>query len=171
MPSPLRCTVLLLVPLLLATAASHAQEEAQTQELREPRLIWADMIKLWEHVEGIERAGEYTIETMVEIEGATDGLGKLGYELQLSINDHPVPQSWEKVRIIKITTGIRFLGQELAKLKSAAYRQIPMRMPQPIGMVRLRLWALQIRFPDSYLPAPLLPRPPEAMPNDPNAPE
>lgn len=171
MPSPLRRTVLLLVPLLLATAASHAQEEAQTQELREPKLIWADMIKLWEPVEVIERAGEYTIETMLEVEAAADGLGKLGYELQLSINDHPVPQSWEKVRIIKITTGIRFLGQELGNLKSAAYVQIPSRVPQPIGMVRLRLWALQIRFPDGYLPEPLRPRPPEAMPNDPSVPD
>jgi hypothetical protein len=167
MPRSLRQTVLLLIPLLLVSASLHAQEEPT---YREPMLIWVDMTTLWEGVERIERAGEYTVETMSEIEALAVSLGELLYELQRSINQNPVPQSWEKARIRKITTGITFLSQELGKLQSAAYSQIPIYMPTPIGMTRLRLWALQLRFPDGYL-APLLPRPPEAMPNDPNAPE
>ena len=65
MPSLLRRTVPLLMPLLLASASLHAQEEPSH---REPVLIWVDMTTLWEGVEGIERAGEYTVETMSEIE-------------------------------------------------------------------------------------------------------
>ncbi len=118
MPSLLRRTVPLLMPLLLASASLHAQEE---QTFREPVLIWVDMTTLWEGVEGIERAGEYTVEMMSEIEAAAVSLSELIYELQLSISQHPVPQSWEKARIRKITTGITFLSQELGKLQSAAH--------------------------------------------------
>ena len=152
---------------LLAALPLHAQEDPDPAvELREPKQIWTDMLEQWELVEKIEQGDKYGLEEMAAIEGSANELGSLLHELQLSINDHPVPRSWEPVRISKINTGLSFLGQELNKLRSIAYQAVPGRIRKPIGMTRLRLWTLQIRFPEGYLPEPLLPKPPEAMEND-----
>lgn len=153
--------------LLIAAAPLHAEPEpVPPVELREPKEIWPDMRKQLERIESVESGGKYDIPAMVSIEGSVNELAVLLHELQLSINDHPVPKSWEQVRIIKINTGIRFLGQEVSKLRSTAYLQTPATVGKEIGMVRLRMWTLEIRFPKGYLPEPPMKKPAEVMEND-----
>ena len=152
---------------LLAALPLHAQEDPDpADELREPKQIWTDMLEQWERIEKIEQGDKSGLEELAAIEGSANELGTLLGELQLSINDHPVPSSWEPLRLIKINTGLRFLGQELNKLRNVAYQAVPGRIRKPIGMTRQRLWTLQIRFPEGYLSEPLLPKPPEVMEND-----